>query len=345
MTRQLEQHMRHPSSTANEVPFLPDNPKLAEQLARIISTVGEINAEITSAMGGRHSDQALKDPAEKPLDHHLTYLAARFLVQEYQTREYYQEQASTKPLTTKEKAKLWKPAAGKVVENLGGVSRAKQRLDEHDIPAYRVVYDLFDQLRLETPGGITEAYMGRDGLFAYYGRLGQLAGRGDNEPLLKLYPADRHDTPPARARYIVYSSGLKGSSYEDLHAYLTQFVHPDDVVHFFDTGYQGSAPQHALTILGVAKKYHDDRIHLLEHHNMLHARQIPGLPTGVSVEEIESHYKDDNGGYGLKKEGGVVRYMTTATSAEEQFWAGVRRHFLYRHFMLTERQKINTITI
>lgn len=187
--------------------------------------------------------------------------------------------------------------------------------------------------------------MGRDGIFAYFGRLGQLAARGDNEPAVAAYPADESRMARPTVRYVVYSREVAFGSDANLkYRYLLQFVNPGEEIHCFDTGYRGSVPKDVLKIMGTPLTQIGDHIHLLQCNSFMGKvkRQIKGLPKNLSINTIEGYDQDEQSATGLVETEGAIKYRARLSEPSEQFKFLARRHMLYSYFLNSERHKISS---
>lgn len=268
---------------------------------------------------------------EKPLFKHLTYLSARYLVQSGVVNVEKGGKLGPDP---------WYAGILDVVDLVKKVPDMAKSTLENEAEAYSVTYDHFDQLRYDTPGGITEVYLGRDGVFAYHGRLGQLAARGGNEPTLSAYPSNPDQTPVPRVRYVIYSQAVRHSSIDQKREYLLQFLAKDDVSHFFDTGFVGSAPRSALEALGVEETEFDSRTHLLKSSSCPQIT-IPNIPEYTNAHKIEDYEKDISTVRGIVTDSsGVIVCEVDISPPASQFNFSARKHILYRYFMAREHRRI-----
>lgn len=269
----------------------------------------------------------------KPFDQQLHYIASRFIV-EYIERE--EERWGVKAET-----QTWLDAIQVVTKLVQEVPKLTDSIYQTDIPAYTILYREFDEMRRNGEHPL-EVYLGRDGIYAYYGRLAQNAARGDNDPVLGEFPLDQAQLVlRPDPRYIVYSRGVKDNSDKGKKLlYVKQFIDADSEPHFYDTGYSGSIPEDIMKILGFKPDEIDSRIHLLSTHD--NKRRLRGLPNNIDIGIIEDHPKDEEPANGLVEDGETIKHVTKPTTLEEQFRFMVVRDVLIRHFWLKEYSEISS---
>lgn len=294
-----------------------------------------------------HVDPGLSTPllSETRLERHLRYLVARHVV-----------------FLTAEEGGVWdarkkddgnyKSGIGNTLERAGTriydkLPRVVSQTSRNDIPGYRALFTELDTIR-SSGDPVVEVYLGRDGLWAYLARLGQLAGRKDNEPHMGRYAVDRNKLRAPVVKYLVFPSYMRHepSSPERRDArrqYVHQQIDPSDgQVHYYDTGYVGSVPTAVDKVLGGSKLTRDQRIHLLETRETQQSRQIAGVPKSVHVGTVEGYdlpeaqASDD---YPVDDRTGLIGYRADRSRADTQLSYLLRRHVLYNHFYNDEYER------
>ncbi len=228
-----------------------------------------------------------------------------------------------------------------------------------DIPIYEYVYEGFDQMR-EDGDKPLEVYLGRDGVYAFHGRRGQVAARkslldpqiraelkatGELEEMHPKYTYFVFNRPMAQARtpYIGEDPIRANANERVLERYIHQEFRPDDNPHFYDTGYTGSIPIAIMQIMGFDPAEIDKRIHLLS--TNLPARRVRTIPEDklvdirVATDLIEDNQKDEHSAKGVTHEGHMLRHVARPTSVSEQLHFIVARDAIMRHFWIAERKK------
>jgi hypothetical protein len=270
----------------------------------------------------------------KPFFQQLQYLLARFVTERVDSFDTFQE--GTKPSNQD-----YLDALSEGIYALFSLPAQTERLFTHDLPVYDLVFDVFDR-RARTDEDHLEIYLGRDGMYAYYGRLGEVAARGDVSNVGPEFEENFNDT---RFKYMVYSTNIKHQPLELRQQYIGQHVSDGDSPHFFDTGFRGSIPEDILRVLGYSDEETDARIHLLNSgHNPNDARRLETLSHNVDIHGIEDSPKPENSSMELKiVAGGLLGYTASKTSLVEQFKYQVMRTMLIRHFWIKEHAAIRRV--
>ena len=210
------------------------------------------------------------------------------------------------------------------------------------IPLYDEAFALFDSLADE--GEIPEVYLGRDGIYAFYGRKAQQQGRKwevrdgekmkkQEKPLLKIAP-----------KYLVFPR-MYFSLFDDdtQRAYLEQEgVSAGSDPHLFDTGFAGTIPEGILRLLGYSDESLQEHIHLLSSDNT--AREIRGTRLHADVHKfdlrsriinLEHSPKATKSSAGLyRDDSGKIRPIEVASSPRDQLVFQVVKQGIWRHYWI-----------
>lgn len=329
----------HSLDTSEDVSMLqiPESPELTKQIETLLETIEKTCEEVSGTVVSPVENEsesfigtnARKDFRLKPFNQQLRYLCSRYIVESVERALLYSQDSEH----------AWKNAVGDVTSLLKSVPNLSRDVYEKHIPAYTVLYDEFDKLKKDGSYPV-EIYLGRDGIYAYHGRIAQNAARGDNDPDTNSYPLSDDDLIVREdPRYIVYSRGVMASGDKDRKRdYIRQFVDDSDDVHFYDTGYAGSIPEDIMNILGFSKEEISRRIHLLNTDN--DERRLSGIPPEWDIVTIEDGPKTEHSAFGLSRDGGIIKHQTEPTSLEAQFKFLVVRNILLRHFWMKEYVEI-----
>lgn len=214
-----------------------------------------------------------------------------------------------------------------------------------DIPLYQKVYDRFDKLRRDEEP--IEVYLARDGIFAYYGRRAQAAVRNQQ--------ADEEFVPKYQA--LLFNRRMAGTftdedldfddfsdeQQERMTATQRQYLQQEGIegnVHFFDTGYVGTIPEHIMKLMGFSSQEIDDHIHLLSADDR--GRRSKGLRVNHprAVDSIEHERpKLTKSATGFTKEDDVVSVAAEPSEPKDIFYSLIIREAVHRHFWLTEKHR------
>lgn len=263
----------------------------------------------------------------KPFFNHAKYLASRFIIQG--TRQLTEEYGSR---STDE---LRFCAIGLAERIFTTLEPTINSLFEDELPAYTKVLAYFDYLSLQNKNH-TEVFLGRDGIGAYFARIGMLAARGD-------ISTDRAGA--VNPVYMVYNREIaKSHQTKDKQRYINQHIPPStnyDSLHFFDTGSRGSIPSEIIDILGagISRREKHKKIHMLNS-TLGKRRRAPWLPKNMCVQRIENLPKTERTTPGLTEQDGVMKYIRIPSSPEEQFQALIYRSVIMRHFWIEERRRL-----
>lgn len=204
---------------------------------------------------------------------------------------------------------------------------------KNDIELYDNLFSYFDENKVQDEQHL-EVYLGRDGIFAFYARLGETAAKGSINS--EVQNVTEH---PARLMYMVYSTSVRHEENSVKSEYIGQHFTDEDEPQFFDTGYRGTIPADILQLMGVSINEIDDRIHLLNSSGNK-ARRVRTQPDDASICFIEELPKPEESAHGLSINGGEVEYKTRANSLGEQLSHQIIRSMVIRHFWLKEHLKI-----
>ena len=263
----------------------------------------------------------------KPFAQQLRYYVARFCAEHVERQEYNGTHDS--------KQQKYLTAFSDAQYQLESVPGHASQLYTVDIPAYTTLYNFFDRQRGLDDNQL-EVYLGRDGIYAYYGRLGEVAARGDTEQVLAR---NAEVIIPARMLYMVYSRSIKMDNVEMRRNYIKQHINENDSPHFYDTGYVGTIPEDIMKILGYSSEEINKRIHLLN--TTYDSRRVEGLNDNINIERIENGPKPENSSQSLRKtKTNKIGYTADISKIEEQFQFLVMRSILIRHFWIKEYEEI-----
>ncbi|HMT19124.1 MAG TPA: hypothetical protein PKD15_03765, partial [Candidatus Saccharibacteria bacterium] len=258
-------------------------------------------------------------PELKPFYRQLMYLLSRYIT------ERVDRELAFEPNTSR--SVHFSQSIDASVETLASVQNHIRSLFEYDIPVYDRLFETFDTIAQVEPES-TEAYLGRDGIHAYYGRLGAIAARES---------ANNSSDDAIRLLYFVYSSNIKQAPARAKKDYIAQHVRPSEVVQYFDTGYSGSIPEDIMQTLGHDRALIESRIHLLNSSNGNPARRVRTLEADHYVGDIEAMPKPEGTALGLIAGiDGKEHYVRDCSSLEEQLKFGVLRSMTIRHYWLRE---------
>lgn len=331
------------------------------EVANALRLFGErIGAEIFDALP---MDEKLTDGAMyrsshesyeglKPFARQAEYYALRFMFEYSQLTQTAFHTVLIDAIYNQEVARaMGKPTISQIGSEI--VSEVHE-MYQRDIPAYQYVYDSFDQMRAEGDKPF-EIYLGRDGVYAFHGRRGQVASRKsllDPAERVRLKELGELDELYPKYKYFVFNRPMHYAASEvhgDINAaqnrrvlqhYIKQAISPEDNPHFYDTGYVGSIPVAIMHLMGFSKDEIDKRIHLLS--SGFKHRKVRQLPEDfqINIELIETNEKDEASAVGVTQlDTGELEHVAQPTSIYEQLHFIVARDTLLRHFWIAERKK------
>ncbi len=221
-----------------------------------------------------------------------------------------------------------------------------------DIVLFDKLYQELDEVK-SAQSPLLEVYLGRDAIGAYYGRLatylatqralgpdGRKMARASGSPLM------------TKPRYLVFPRSFMGTiAPEVMDLYLQQEgITREANPFFFDTGVVGSIPAHILHFLNIPEEEIDSHIKLASTSNPNRIMRGGGASLN-QVMAIENEPKVEDRAIGLatrKKadsEGNsvdVLQSVARPTSPVEQFFHGMIRQALVRHYWLRKQLQHNS---
>lgn len=207
-----------------------------------------------------------------------------------------------------------------------------------DVPLYDKLYEELDKERLNGRN-LFEIYLGRDGVYAFFGRKAlDLARRRNLGWKERRKLRESGDLVEIRPKYLVYPRLFRDSltTLEKKEYLESRKITTDQDWMFFDTGYVGSIPEDIMRTMGFQETDMDDHIKLLSANNP--SRRVRGINDSVRdtiVNQIEHNAKDVNSAEGLSRNArGKLEPIEKLTSPEEQFAFKMIREAIVRHFWL-----------
>jgi hypothetical protein len=204
-----------------------------------------------------------------------------------------------------------------------------------DIQAYDLLYDELDRARRDNRE-LTEVYLGRDGVYAYFGRRAMEAAKNARRAeaereVVKLEP---------RLRYVVYPSMFRDKLDKSLkREYLEdEGVTPETDPMYFDTGFVGSIPEDIMKVMGIPRRKHDAHIRLVSAETP--TRQLKGIEDRKTnmVSVIEGHPKDEDAAAGLfRDQDGDLEHFAHPSPPADQLRFALVRQAIIRHYWIRER--------
>ena len=200
---------------------------------------------------------------------------------------------------------------------------------EVDIPLYDKLYKEFDEIR-QSGRSTTEIFLGRDGIYAYFGRKAQAAARRKVSSMTKLFP-----------QYLIYPRNFRDNVGKKV---LAEFLQQEEVTTdvdplFYDTGFSGSIPEQIMQIQGFTPEEIEKRIRLLS--ASVDHRRVKGIVAGARsdiVASIEANVKAENASFALIRDAtsGKLRPISTPTSPRDRFLFAVVKQAIARHYWYKE---------
>lgn len=216
------------------------------------------------------------------------------------------------------------------------------KIHEVDVPLYDKLYQEFDNLR-ETGRYPLEVFLGRDGIYAYFGRRAQDVARRrklgvegrkklkESGEILEIHP-----------QYTVYPRYFRDNiNHETKKQFLQQEgISPDADPLFYDTGYTGTIPEQIMRVMDFDNEDIGRRIRLLSAPSV--HRRVKGIPENARseiIEYIEHNAKLEETAEGLlvEEKTGKIRHIAKPTSPEEQFYFMMVKQAVGRHYWLQEQ--------
>lgn len=272
-------------------------------------------------------------PQLKPFFQQLKYYVSRYIVESFDSHRHNKA-------FPKSNNQYYADAIAQCKNLLEDVFSEVQKIYQHHVPAYDVLFERFDELHREDDSNL-EVYLGRDGIHAFHGRIGQIAARGDVE-----LEVDELDAPsPERIVYVVYNRAIR-DGYGPLSGvhrtnYIKQFISEDDSPQFFDTGFRGSIPEDIINRLELVGSM-NERIHLLDVMNGFEDRRVKGLTRNAAGNVIESAPKSEESAdmLTIDPQSGLIKYIAVPACLEDQFKFQIGRSVLMRHYWAKENARI-----
>jgi hypothetical protein len=271
--------------------------------------------------------QRTEDQQLKPFFQQMKYFMSRFITEDVERAKHNGDSETTR---NQYQTAIYRCSS--LVEELRSHTH---NLFVKDFKAYDTTFDSFDDSQRRDPSQV-EIYLGRDGIHAYHGRLGELAARGD--VAVEIQELDLPSTP-TRTLYLVYSRNLTKFHEEAKRLYLAQQIPEGINPQFFDTGYNGSIPIDIIATLGMDTRNASDHINMLN--SFIQERRVKGLEANIQIDDIECSPKMEDTSVKLAVgEDGIFRYEARVNPLREQFIAQVIRSITMRHFWAKERTEL-----
>lgn len=268
-----------------------------------------------------------------PFETTISKLVSRYIVQSAGGLEHFLESPSTVDI------KELSEAIHKAMDEYLLVYR-------HDVPLYDKAFDTFDELSKEQV--VPEVYLGRDGVYAFYGRKAQQQALKwevkDGERVRK----EDKETVKIAPKYLVFPRAYMNNLSQDAQrAYLEQEGVTKDVdPHFFDTGFKGTIPENILKLMGYDEESLEDHIHLVS--SDIAGREVSEMRTIASkrgyhlrhrVMDIEHSPKATTTSEGLYRDGnGKIRPIEVASTPRDQLIFQTVKQGIWRHYWLKNLQ-------
>ncbi len=218
-----------------------------------------------------------------------------------------------------------------------------------DTQYYDHLYREWDHKRVSSMD-FEEVFLGRDGVYAYVGRVGQIMARRAAVRLRGQSLSNTERQLLQMPTYLVYPRGFRDYLEDDVkEIYLNQKLRNPASASYYDTGFTGTIPQDIMQILGIPRDQWESKIRLLS--ATARERTVTGLKGGKSerdqvVNTIEYNVKPEKSAEGLymrqqpgQTEAMLVPYAEPTDPGERLAFRLVQQA-LYRHYYLQETKRL-----